>query len=77
MEANQSHARLEQLQSRYDHMGLILKKRFDHYEIYDKQHPNRLILEYHSLGMVKVEIEFREALSRLLVAQHAKAVTKN
>ena len=77
MEANQSHPRLRELESRYDHMGLILKKNSDHYEIYNKEHPDRLIVMYYSLSTVAVEIEFREVLSRLFVAQHGTPATRN
>ncbi len=77
MEANQSHPRLRELQSRYDHMGLVLRKNSDHYEIYNKERPDRLIVMYYSLSTVAVEIEFREVLCRLFVAQHSKTVTRN
>ena len=77
MEANQSHPRLRELESRYDHMGLILKKNSDHYEIYNKERPDRLIVMYYSLSTVAVEIEFREVLSRLFVAQHGAPATRN
>ncbi len=77
MEANHSPPGLRELQSRYDHMGLILRKNLDHYEIYNKERPDRLIVMYYSLSTVAVEIEFREVLSRLFVAQHGTPVTRN
>lgn len=77
MEANHSPLKLRELQSRYDRMGLILKKNLDHYEIYNKEHPDRLIVMYYSLSTVAVEIEFREVLSRLFVAKHGTPATRN